>query len=80
MEQKQIEFQYVVCITNDGYDVSLEPRKIYRAIPDDTAASHQMIRVVDESGEDYLYPADFFAPISLPEKLVESLAFVEYES
>jgi len=74
MEQKQVEPLYVVCIKNEGYSASLEPRKIYRAVPDGGAAIHRLIRVVDESGEDYLYPADYFAPITLPETLVEALA------
>ena len=57
---------FVVCLQNDGYPASLEARKIYRALPDDEAARLKHIRVIDESGEDYLYPASFFATISLP--------------
>ncbi len=56
----------VLCLRNDGYEVSLERRKIYQVVPDRDAASHRQLRVVDESGEDYLYPAAFFAPIALP--------------
>ena len=56
----------VVCVKNDGYHVSLEKRKIYVALSDDVAAEHGLMRVVDESGEDYLYPREFFAPIELP--------------
>lgn len=59
----------VVCVRNDGYEVSLERRKIYQALPDRDAAKHRQIRVIDESGEDYLYPATFFAPITLPRPL-----------
>lgn len=55
----------VVCLTNGGYEVSLEPRKIYAALPDADAAKHDQMRVVDESGEDYLFPASLFAPIVL---------------
>ena len=58
--------QLVVCIANDGYAVSLEKRKIYVALRDAVAGKHRMLRIVDESGEDYLYPADFFAPVKLP--------------
>jgi hypothetical protein len=54
MEQQRIEPQFVVCIKNEGYSASLEPRKIYRVVPDGSAAAHRLIRVVDESGEDYL--------------------------
>lgn len=59
----------VLCLRNDGYQVSLEPRKIYQLVPDRDAALHHQVRVVDESGEDYLYPANFFAPIALPASL-----------
>jgi hypothetical protein len=59
----------VLCLRNDGYEASLERRKIYPALPDRDAAKHRQIRVIDESGEDYLYPASFFAPIKLPRTL-----------
>ena len=61
--------QFVVCLRNDGYDVSLERRKIYQVLPDPEAAKHRQIRVIDESGEDYLYPQNFFAPIELPQPI-----------
>jgi hypothetical protein len=61
---------FVVCIKNEGYAASLELRKIYEVVKDDLAADHRMIRVIDESGEDYLFPVDFFISIDLP-KLVE---------
>ena len=70
----QIEPQFVVCLKNDGYSASLEPRKIYRVVLDSDAATHQLIRVIDESGEDYLYPEEYFAPITLPKTLIESLS------
>ena len=59
--------KFVVCIKNDEYPASLEPRKIYQIVPDTEAAAHQLFRIVDESGEDYLYPADYFVAIELPE-------------
>ncbi|HLA90714.1 MAG TPA: hypothetical protein VJL28_09800 [Gemmatimonadaceae bacterium] len=59
----------VLCLKNKGYEVSLERRKIYRAIPDRAAALDDLVRVIDESGEDYLYPADFFASVKLPQAL-----------
>lgn len=74
MDRTPVKSQFVVCVKIDGYEVSLERRKIYRVLPDDQAAAHHMLRVIDESGEDYLYPANFFASISLPQKLVEVLA------
>jgi len=58
--------QFVICVKNDGYAVSLEKRKIYAALADATAARHGLMRVVDESGEDYLYPKKFFVPVALP--------------
>ena len=59
----------VICIDNSGYEVSLERRKIYVATPDAHAESLGQIRVVDESGEDYLYPQEFFITVSLPEPI-----------
>jgi len=61
--------QLVLCLRNKGYEVSLERRKIYQVLPDRDAATHGQLRVIDESGEDYLYPTTFFEPISLPTKL-----------
>jgi len=58
--------RFLICVKNDGYDVSLEKRKIYIALPDEVAAEHGLVRIVDESGEDYLYPNEFFTPIELP--------------
>ena len=58
--------QFVICIRNDGYPASLEPCKVYRVIADSDALVHQMVRVIDESGEDYLYPQDRFVAIDLP--------------
>jgi len=58
---------FVVCLKNTGYEVSLETRKIYQLVPDPEAMKHKQVRVVDESGEDYLYPANFFSPIELPQ-------------
>ncbi|NEQ71863.1 MAG: hypothetical protein F6K23_01465 [Okeania sp. SIO2C9] len=58
--------QFVICINNKNYPTSLEIRKIYQVIPDTTATKHQMIRVIDESNEDYLYPNNYFIPIELP--------------
>ena len=59
--------QLVVCVDNDGYSVSLEKRKIYVALRDAAAEKHYMLRIVDESGEDYLYPKAFFRLIALPQ-------------
>jgi hypothetical protein len=59
----------VICILNTGYEVSLEPRKVYEVLRDPGAAKHGQLRVVDESGEDYLYPQSHFAEIVLPQSV-----------
>jgi hypothetical protein len=64
---KRTESQFVVCIRNKDYPASLELRKLYRVVPDLEAAKHHQIRVVDESGEDYLYPEGYFVPVPLPQ-------------
>jgi len=66
--------KFVICTRNIGYEVSLELRKLYLVIPDSGAISHDQIRVVDESGEDYLYPSSFFVPIDLPASLAKLFA------
>jgi hypothetical protein len=59
----------VICILNTGYEVSLEPRKVYELLRDPAAARHGQLRVVDESGEDYLYPQSRFAEFALPKSI-----------
>lgn len=66
--------QFVVCLTNKGYRASLVVRRIYQAIPDPEASQRGLVRVVDESGEDYLYPDDLFEEIDLPTTLKRKLA------
>ncbi len=56
---------YVMCIDNEGYEVSLDLRKVYRVLPDADAEVHGMIRIIDNSGEDYLFEADRFLPVSI---------------
>jgi hypothetical protein len=59
--------QFVVCVDNEGYAASLEKRKIYVALRDAAAEKRGLLRIVDESGEDYLYPKKSFRPIALPQ-------------
>jgi hypothetical protein len=59
--------QLVVCVSNDDYAASLEKRKIYVALPDAKAEQHDLLRIIDESGDDYLYPKALFRSIALPE-------------
>jgi hypothetical protein len=61
--------QLVVCVNNEGYSVSLERRKIYVALRDPVAEKHGLVRVIDESGDDYLYPKTFFRSIALPQSI-----------
>ena len=61
--------RFVVCVKNGGH-VDLEPRKLYEVRADATAKADGLTRVVDDSGEDYLYPADFFRPIRVPRDLL----------
>ena len=68
-EHANSRIRYVVCIKNDGNPESLELRKIYRALPDAEAAKHGYIRVVDETGEDYLYPRKYFIAVALSRTL-----------
>ena len=58
--------KFLLCVDNEGYEASLELRKLYEQVPDKEAERHNQLRIIDESGEDYLYPSDFFAPIRLP--------------
>ena len=62
----ELPLRYALCIKNKGYPASLEVRKVYKVLTDPEAAQHGLLRVVDESWEDYLYPRDLFVPISLP--------------
>lgn len=64
---KRTEPQFVVCVKNKDYQASLELRKLYQVVGDDAAAKHHQVRVIDESGEDYLYPEEYFVPVQLPE-------------
>ena len=74
MEKQKSEVSlFAVCINNSEYPASLELHKIYRVIPDEDAASEGDMRAVDESSEDYLYPAEWFALVELPETVERSL-------
>ena len=70
---KQNLSEFVVCINNSEYPASLELHKIYRVIADKEAEDEGDIRVIDESGEDYIYPSSYFVPIQVPQTVEESL-------
>ena len=65
--------RFVLCLCNDGAD-DLEPRKVYQVLSDAAAAREGLARVIDESGEDYLYPAEFFVRVKLPAAVSRRLA------
>ena len=70
---KRHKRQLAICIQNKGAE-DLEVRKVYRVLPDARAAKDGLIRVIDESGEDYLYPADYFVPVELPREAERALS------
>ena len=63
-----------MCVDATEYPASLERRKIYQVLPDEQAEQHSLIRVIDESGEDYLYPSSYFLPVDLPQPVQQALA------
>lgn len=65
--------RFLLCVRNKGCE-DLEPRKLYEQLPDSRAAADGYVRVIDESGEDYLYPADYFVAVELPRKAERALA------
>jgi hypothetical protein len=72
MKRRRSEPRFAICIRNEDCE-DLEPRKVYRVLPDEAAAEDGYVRVIDESGEDYLYPADYFVPIELPQAAEKAL-------
>ena len=72
-KSKQNISDFVVCINNSDYPASLELHKIYRVIADKEAEEDGDIRIIDESGEDYIYPSSYFVPIQVPQTVEESL-------
>ena len=64
---------YVLCVRNDGYPASLLVRRLYERVPDRNATARGLFRVVDESGEDYLYPEKFFVPIALSRPVARAI-------
>ena len=70
---KCLKARFAICVDNSEYSASLELHKLYRVIPDDDAKKDGDLRIIDESGEDYLYPADFFLLIDIPRGTAQSL-------
>lgn len=72
-EKKRVVRRYAVCITNGGNEASLERNKLYVVLPDRKAEKDGLVRVIDEDGEDYLYPADWFVAVEVPKAVQVSL-------
>lgn len=71
--RKRAAQRYVVCVKNRGYRASLERNKLYIVLPDAEAEAEGDVRVIDESGEDYLYPASYFVAIDVPKAVAASI-------
>lgn len=72
-DRRRLGRRFVVCLKNKGYEASLERNKIYVVVPDREAEADGDIRVIDESGEDYLYPTQWFAALEVPKAVQASL-------
>lgn len=66
--------RYFLCVKNKGVSASLQVRTVYRGLPDAEAEAHGMVRIIDESGEDYLFPATYFVPIEIPAAAARAFA------
>jgi hypothetical protein len=75
MTKKKPASEFLLCVKNDNYPASLEVRNVYRAVPDEAAAARHFVRILDESGEDYLYPDSYFVAVELPRAAAS--AFIE---
>lgn len=73
MRRKQAERKFVLCVKNDDCD-DLEKRKVYRVILDEKAEKDGYVRIIDESGEDYLYPSSYFVRVRLPQEAEQAIA------
>jgi len=67
MKRTEPQPRFVACVNNKDYPASLELRKLYQVVADEAAAKHHQLRVIDESGEDYLYPEEYFVPVQSPQ-------------
>jgi hypothetical protein len=75
MKRKQCTPPFVICIRNEGHEASLELRKVYEVVADQASEQHHRLRIIDEAGEDYLYPETFFVSIELPKAVEKALVF-----
>jgi hypothetical protein len=73
IEKMETKTQFVICVKNEEYPASLQLWKVYRVLADEKAARRNLIRVIDESGEDYLFSASYFVPVELPQAVEAAL-------
>lgn len=73
MDKKTEENRLAICINNTNNELSLELRKVYQVVEDELAEKRNYLRIIDETGEDYLFPKENFVIVSLPAKSAESV-------
>ncbi|MBC7930401.1 MAG: hypothetical protein H7Z38_07500 [Rubrivivax sp.] len=73
MKSQKTDSKLAICVDNSGYEMSLERRKVYPVLPDESAERSNFIRVVDETGEDYLFPTDRFVLITVTREVEEAV-------
>jgi hypothetical protein len=66
---------FAICINNSGFEASLEKKKLYEFLYDEELVKQKLIKIIDESSEDYIYPEDFFIKMEIPEKIKQKLEF-----
>lgn len=73
MESDTTRLRFAICLNNDGYVDDLKVRTVYQVLPDESAARSNYVRVIDDTGEDYLYPAAYFIPVEVPPEAAQAL-------
>jgi hypothetical protein len=76
--QKNTEIQFAICVNNGGYVDDLKIRTVYQILPDESASRSNYVRVIDETGEDYLYPASLFVFVEVSSEARETLLFISH--
>ena len=74
MKRRRPNLQYLLCVKNEGYLASLLVRRLYEQLPDAGAEKHGLVRIIDESGEDYLYPQKLFVTLDIPRPVARAIA------
>ena len=78
MKDQKKELRFAICINDGGNIDDLKVRSVYQILPDESAARSNYLRVIDETGEDYLYPATYFVPIEVPSEAEKALLIVNH--